>query len=97
MVMIHGYRTTFYEHSLRKWRSVHFPAMTRGGLREEYIWMNFPDGLPLHDVRFFGADYRERFRIKRKRDRWQRRFLAMPAGERQVVREALDIVDRAPP
>ena len=69
--------------------------MTRGGLVEEYVWCNFPEPQVLHDPRFAGQNFRERERIKRKRDRWQKRFAAMPAKERQVIALALGGVDRA--
>jgi hypothetical protein len=48
--------------------------------------------LVLHDTRFVGEGFRERERIKRKRDRWRRRFAAMPPAERQVIAEALRAV-----
>lgn len=90
MVMISGYSSSLYSTMLDGWRVVRFPATTRGGLRWEYVWLNFPAGLPLHDPRFVGDDYRERDRIKQKRLRWQAKFAAMPADEREVIRQALD-------
>lgn len=90
-VMISGYDSAQYRRALADWRVASFNAMTRGGLRREFVWMNFPAG-PLHDVRFVGEGFRERERIARKRNRWRRKFEAMPTAERQVIREALEAV-----
>ena len=95
MVMISGYWSGLYAGKLADWRYESYIAMTRGGPRREYLWMNFPADLPLHDVRFVGDGFRERERIGRKKRRWQNRFAGMDAIERQVIREALEEVDRS--
>jgi hypothetical protein len=92
MVMISGYASSLYAAWMATWRSESYLAMTRGGLRREFLWMNFPAGLALHDVAHVGDGFRERERIKRKRNRWQKRFASMPPAERQVIREALEAV-----
>jgi DNA adenine methylase len=95
MVMISGYASDLYFEELKGWESTFYTAMTRGGLKREYLWMNFPDpGEMRHDCRFVGEGFRERERIGRKRDRWRRRFEKMPLAERQVIREALEAVGR---
>lgn len=94
-VMISGYYSTLYMEMLASWRVEHFTAGTRGGGREEYVWMNYPWGLALHDTRFLGDGYRERERIRRKKKRWASRLAAMPQDERQAIAEALAGVDRA--
>jgi site-specific DNA-adenine methylase len=88
-VMISGYPSKLYDELLKGWRCIRYTTMTRGGPRIECLWMNFPEGLELHDTRFVGRGFRERERIKRKRERWVKRLVAMPAAERQVIREAL--------
>jgi hypothetical protein len=42
-----------------------------------------------------GGNFREREKIKRQRLTWTARFAAMPPARRQVIREALEVVDRA--
>lgn len=88
-VMLSGYASPLYNDLLRDWRCVAFSAATRGSARIECVWLNFPEGLPLHDTRFVGLDRRDRERIKRKRDRWRAKFEAMRPDERQVIYEAL--------
>ena len=97
MVMLSGYYSPLYAAWLdaKVWRRVDIPTMTRGGPRTECVWCNFPHPDVLHDARFAGGGYRERYRIKRKTQRWAARFAAMPAAERQIIATALASVDRA--
>jgi len=94
-VQISHYPCKLYEKTLKRWWYYEIPAMTRGGLRTEGLWCNFPEPKVLHDHRFAGKDYRERERIKRKRKRWLVKFQDMDARERQVIAAALAGVDRA--
>lgn len=89
LVMISHYDCSLYNSLLAGWRRIEFNAMTRGGVRRECLWMNFPAGLPLHDTSVAGDTFRDRERMKRKRDRWRRRLDAMLPAERQIVLEAL--------
>lgn len=95
MVMISGYMSKLYARTLKRWWMIEIPAMTRGGPRTECLWSNFPEPKTLHDARFAGGDFRERERIKRKRERWQAKFLGMDPRERQAIAAALVGVDRA--
>lgn len=87
--MLSGYQNAIYQHMLRGWRRIEFRAMTRRGVRTESLWLNFdPPAVPF-DLRYVGRDFRERERIKRKRDRWYARLSRMDAAERAVIMEAL--------
>lgn len=89
-VMVSGYWHPLYTTMLAEWRSISFPAMTRGGVvKTEWLWMNFDPPDRLHDTRHFGGNFRERERIKRKKARWVARLAAMSAAERQIVLDAL--------
>jgi len=85
MVQISSYFSPLYAVMLRDWRLVKFQSMTRGGLREECLWMNYPEPDVLHDFRFLGNDYRERERIKRKARRWVSRLDSLPRLERLAI------------
>ena len=90
MVMISGYWSELYATTLHDWRSVSFQARTRGGsTATEWVWMNFPEPLELHDYRYLGDDFRERERIKRKTERWRRRLSKMPVLERHAMMKAI--------
>jgi len=85
-VMVSGYWSELYAAGLAGWNSLSFPAMTRGGLRCEWVWFNFdPSALGLHDYQFLGKNFRERERIKRKKARWIARLSSMNLFERQAL------------
>lgn len=66
--------------------------MTRGGVRTEKIWMNYPEGRAYSHV-FAGKDYNDRYRIKRKAQRWKEKFAALPTAERMAIMVALASVE----
>lgn len=92
-VMLSGYRCALYDDELRDWHRTDYTVMTRRGTRVESLWCNFTPREAFHDLRYVGRDYRERERIKRKRQRWEARFRAMQPGERAVIYEALRAVN----
>lgn len=90
MVMLSGYHTEFYEDRLQGWHNIQFQAMTRSGEQAtEWLWMNFAPPVELHDYGFLGSDFRERERIKRKKQRWTARLENMPLLERQAMLAAI--------
>lgn len=88
-VILSGYFSKLYSETLRTWRVVTYTGQTRGGPRTEYLWCNFPEPLELHDYRYLGRNFRERERIKRKIQRWQKKLSAMPSQERHALMAAL--------
>jgi hypothetical protein len=92
-VIVSGYWSRLYGDELKGWRTVSFPAVKRSGeVATEWLWMNYSEPLELHDYSFLGADFRERERIKRKRQRWEKKLRAMPALERYAILTALEAV-----
>jgi len=90
MVMISGYYSSLYIQILEGWRFITYQSMTRGGTSAtEYLWMNYPEPLELHDYRFLGANFRERERITRKIKRWRSRIAKMDVLERRSLLFAL--------
>lgn len=92
-VIVSGYPSSIYDNALPGWRSKEFQAMTRGGVRTEKIWMNYPEGAAYSHA-FAGKDYNDRYRIKRKAQRWKKKFAALPAAERLAIMVALGEVDQ---
>lgn len=89
-VMISGYWSQLYASLLESWRTSSKWTVNRAGHRaQEWLWMNFPQPILLHDTRFVGSDFTDRQRIKRKVTRWQKRFSSMGPPERAAVWEAL--------
>lgn len=85
MVMISGYYSEMYMDGLSGWNHKSFQAMTRHGLATEYVWMNYPEPVELHDYSFIGKDFRERERIRKKVNRWVGKLRNMPVLERQAI------------
>jgi len=94
-VAISGYASSLYDTMLAGWRHVEFPAMTRGGPRTEHLWVRSTIAGFGGDTRLVGANFRERERIKRKRQRWAAKFRAMPDAERRAVLASLLAAERA--
>ncbi|HBQ3180265.1 TPA: DNA adenine methylase [Klebsiella pneumoniae] len=87
-VILSGYLSDLYDYQLSGWRSKEFQAMTRGGVRTEKIWMNYQEGRAYSHT-FAGKDYNDRYRIKRKAQRWKDKFSALPPAERLAIMQAL--------
>jgi len=84
-VMLSGYRCALYDAWLTTWRRIDYQAMTRGGTVPESLWLNFDPPATLHGYDRVGSDYRERERIKRKRQRWLANFSRLPDHEREAI------------
>lgn len=83
-VMISGYPSELYDSLLANWRSIRFQVMTRGGVRTEQLWMNYPEG-NAYCATFAGSNYQERQRIKRKAERWKANYSALSSAERLAI------------
>lgn len=89
-VMICGYPSRLYERMLEGWRKVEYQAWTRGAkFKTECIWMNYPEPRKLHDYSFLGSNFRERERIKKRRERWINKFSALQEIEKRAILEEL--------
>ncbi|MGR7180200.1 DNA adenine methylase [Klebsiella aerogenes] len=91
-VIVLGYPSSVYDNALPGWRSKEFQAMTRGGVRTEKIWMNYREGAAYSHT-FAGRDYNDRYRIKRKAQRWKKKFAALAPAERLAIMVALGEVE----
>lgn len=90
LVAISGYYSDLYAELLTGWRTSTFKTVNRAGKpATEWLWMNYPKPLELHDYRYLGRNFRERERIKRKKQRWTARLRGMPDLERYALMEAV--------
>ncbi len=94
-VMISGYKSPLYSESLENWSAYSFQAACHHGVATEYIWMNYPVPVELHDYRYLGDTFRDRERIKLKAERWVRRLRTMPVLERQALLAAVSDLNSA--
>ncbi len=88
-VFISHYDDPLYHEKLDGWAHSSFPAMTRGGPRVEHLWWRSTLASFGGDPRYAGRDFRERERIKRKAQRWAKKFRALPEAERAAVLAAV--------
>ncbi len=89
-VMISGYESTLYKESLKGWHSHVFQAGCHHGMGTEWLWMNYPAAVELHDYRYLGDTFRQREKIKKKTNVWVRKFQSMPVLERQTLLRAIN-------
>ncbi len=91
MVAISGYWSELYAQLLKDWRSIHYQTTLRYGIVvTEYLWMNYEQPFQLHDYQYLGANYRQRERIRKKRDRWRNKFAGMVPMERYAIFAAIE-------
>ncbi|MEM6342569.1 MAG: hypothetical protein AAF927_01770 [Bacteroidota bacterium] len=92
-VIICGYDSGYYNRILspdRGWLTYTYMGRTRGGMREETLWMNFdPLDYPLHDYRYVGENARQRHRIKKKVNREIEKLNRLPQREREALLNAI--------
>lgn len=93
MVMISGYESEIYKDILKDWHIKTFHSAVRGGINTEWVWMNYPEPVELHDYRFLGNNFRERERLKNKKKNWVSRLKSMPILERQALLCAMQSVN----
>lgn len=93
-VMLSGYPSETYDHELADWHSCEFQAMTRGGVRTEKLWVNFdPAAVARFSAAYAGEDYEDRRRIKRKAERWRKKYLLLSQQERMAIMAELAGID----
>jgi DNA adenine methylase len=85
-VIVSGYWSKIYGQVLEDWRTVRIPTVNRRGRRvTEWLWCNFPEPAELHDFRWLGNTFRERERVRRKRNRIIGKLLRLPVVELAAV------------
>lgn len=95
-VLVSGYPSALYDALLEDWHSVALQVMTRGGVRTEKLWFNYSLER-VHWASYAGRNFTDRQRIKRKAQRWQNHYRALPPGERLAVLAAIMAVEAHPP
>ena len=89
MIMISGYESEMYKEKLKDWRIHKFQSAVRGGINIEWVWMNYPEPVKLHDYSFLGNDFRKRERLKKIKANWLSKLERMPVLEREFLLNAM--------
>jgi len=87
--MISCYDNALYTEILSDWRKESTTAMTRGGVRLETIYMNYPAD-PTGETLYAGSNFTDRQRIKRKVGRMVKKIMSMSALDRACVLHAIN-------
>lgn len=91
-VLLSSYPNPIYAEmlSIEQWSRDTFEVTTRGHTRRtECLWFNYPRPDVPHDIAHVGADYRERWRIEKRRRTLRARFKRMSPAERATLFSAL--------
>lgn len=90
MVLISGYDHYFYNQALSNWNTHSWQVRTRVGYAIEKVWYNYPTPVILHDDSYLGRNFREREKIKLKRQRWINRFSSLDEPVRVSILSELN-------
>ena len=91
-IILSGYPSSLYDGQLSDWNTLELQVMTRGGVRTEKLWFNYTIDR-VHWASYAGKDYIDRQRIKRKAQRWGKKYQALPKAERLAILATLMEVD----
>ena len=91
-VMLSGYRSALYDDLLQDWRRLEVQVMNQAGVVTEVVWYNFQIDR-LHWSRHAGRNFAHRQNVKRRAERWARRYRAMNPAERLSVLAAIMSVE----
>lgn len=83
-VILSGYPSSLYDDLLGDWNTLELQAMTRGGVRTEKLWFNYTIDR-VHWASYAGKNFTDRQRIKRKAQRWEKKYQALPRAERLAM------------
>jgi DNA adenine methylase len=84
-VVVSGYASAVYRSKLKSWISKTFQAKAHDGIREECLWANYEIPEQLHDIRYYGANYRERQDFKRRMQRLRRKISQLSRPEQHYL------------
>ena len=96
-VLISGYWSPLYADLLSNWRTITYEQITRGNTPStEWLWMNYPEPLALHDYSQLGAGFRERQDVRRQQKRWAAKLAAMTTLRRRALLSVLAGLEPGP-
>jgi len=84
-IAISTYKNDLYTDYLHDWNLFTFDSQTHKGKAREYLYMNYPDPVELHDYNFLGEDFTDRQRIKRKIQREINKLKRLPTLEKEAI------------
>lgn len=89
-ISISTYDNELYRNMLDNWNKITFKSQTRGGPAIETLYFNYEIPTELHDYNFLGEDFRERYRINQKINRYVKALKKLPILERKAILNAIE-------
>lgn len=89
-VAISHYQNQLYDNAFQNFKTHKFNSMTRAGIREEILYMNYDTPTELQDYRYLGCDFVERQQIKRKHNRLINKLSTMNPIERNMILQTIN-------
>lgn len=83
--MVSHYPCEMYDSVLKNWRKITYNSMTRAGVREESLYMNYQQPVLLQCYQHVGENFTDRQRIKRKVERLVKRLQNEQPQERAAI------------
>ncbi len=83
-VILSGYPSLLYNEQLSNWNSIELQVMSRGGPRTEKLWFNYVIDRA-YCATYAGKNFTDRQRIKRKAQRWGKKYERLPSAERLAI------------
>lgn len=74
MLMLTHYPCQFWDDGLTNWRRMDIRGQSRQGSTVERLYMNYPEPSQLHDVRYYGSNFRHRELLKKAAKNLNRKF-----------------------
>jgi site-specific DNA-adenine methylase len=87
-IILSGYPSSLYDDLLCDWHTITLQVMTRGGPRTEKLWFNYDIDRTFW-ASYAGKNFTDRQRIKRKAQRWGKKYQALPNAERLAILAAI--------
>jgi site-specific DNA-adenine methylase len=87
-IMICCYPNEMYDAELGPfggWVYEDYKSQTRAGQVTERVYFNYPKPTDLHDFSFYGANFRQREQIKRKKNSLVKKLMELPENIRQYA------------
>jgi len=88
--LLSGLPSDLYESMIAGLEAERLQVSTRGGPVVECLWSNYVRPARLHDPRYAGADYSQRWNQSKRQRRWVRMLEEMDARERHAMLDVLN-------
>lgn len=87
--IISCYDNSLYQKKLKGWNKFAVKVKVHASTAMETVYYNFRSAIALHDYTYLGKNFSDRQRIKRKVNRWCKKFENLPILEQNLIYQEL--------